>query len=128
MQLSKNIHFRSHIVNKVPDTFQLFCQKLAMLASRGKADFNSLKTSFQRVFQKKQDTTKKGSGNKKTPASAPVPHEKGDQDGPKVTTISEHKKALSGVGPLIVEPPSDAPPKKLKQTVRRICVVLKIPT
>ncbi len=86
---------------------QLFCTKIAILASGDKADSTSLRISFQRVFQKKE-VGKKGASSTKT-----------QTEGPKVTSLqSKTGKVSSGVGPLIVEPPTNTPPKKMKQTVR----------
>ena len=103
--------FRSHIDVKVPEVFQLFCYKVAILASKDTVDTNTLKTAFQRIFQKKD----KAPAKKKQEAKATnaTPNVSNGASMP----MKGAKKGSSGVGPLIVDPLPQTTPKKMKQTV-----------
>ncbi len=103
--------FRSHISNKVPEIMQLFCRKMAILASKDTVDSNSLKSSFQRIFQNKKEK-----GNNKSATDCAKKSEKAQNGATSTTTQSKAK--TSGVGPLIIDPVPDTPQKKMKQTVR----------
>ena len=110
--------FRSHIPDamKVPEVFQTFCIKVAQLACRDSVDFGSIRSSFQRVYQKKQEY-KKGSDSK--PPKTPISSTNNRAKEGKETVDKKRKTPFSGgVGPLVVDPPSSQPPKKMKQTVR----------
>ena len=120
------LSYRSHIANKVPQLFQNFCVKIAQLASNDPSkDCGSLHTSFQRIFQKKQEGGKKkkedgGNAHKmrteKESAETKKQLKESKACGSK-TSGDGHKKGASGVGPLTIDPPSSQPAKKLKQTV-----------